>query len=260
MMRKLIAVAAVSGSLALGLSAWSSGQRALPTPSTPAGARRQRPPATHAARCAKAEKVATRIQALEAKAAAGCPRRRPVRPRRPQPGTPSWRRAIGQPHRPGAEARDPGNTLLAKIAAKCGSATSASVSARRSSGCRRPSPLESAGSLPARLARRGAAMVGASAGRSLRSSVASWVRPSWSAWLEITRGGHPGPLDIRAGFVDRGGDARRGGHDGARLLALGLAQRLAEERPQVGARSRDRPGPPGPAGCRCPRPGPARPA
>ncbi len=50
------------------------------------------------------------------------------------------------------------------------------------------------------------------------------------------RGGHPGPLDVGAGFGDRGGDSRRSGHNGARLLTLGLTQRLPEERAQVGAR------------------------
>ncbi len=65
--------------------------------------------------------------------------------------------------------------------------------------------------------------------------MASWVRPSWRALVGDTRGGIPGPVDIRAGCVDRDSDARRRGHDGARLLALGLAQRLPEERTEVGA-------------------------
>ena len=56
------------------------------------------------------------------------------------------------------------------------------------------------------------------------------------------------------------GDGTRLGHDGPGLVPLGLAERLAEQRAELGAGRPGRPGPAAPAGCRCPRPGPGRPA
>src|ERR1017187_1366821 len=73
-MRKLIAVAAVSGSLIFGVAGGvgtvGAAGASVPAATTPTPAVT---PATHATRCAKAEKVATRIQAREAKAAVWLP-------------------------------------------------------------------------------------------------------------------------------------------------------------------------------------------
>ena len=65
MIRRLIAAAAVSGTLALGVAGVAGASAPTSTPTSTA---------THATRCAKAEKVATRIQTLETKAATWVPK------------------------------------------------------------------------------------------------------------------------------------------------------------------------------------------
>jgi hypothetical protein len=123
MVRKLIAVAAVSGSLALGAAGMvgTAAVAGATTPSTPSSA-------TLATRCARAEKVATRVEALEAKAQAWLPRAQAREATATGAGHTKLATAIAKRiawvHK--REAR--GNALLAKIAAKCGTSNSTSAS------------------------------------------------------------------------------------------------------------------------------------
>ena len=116
MIRKLIAVAAVSGSLALGVA----GVAGATTPSTPTAGRHA------AAQCAKAEKLATRIQKLETKAAAWVPKAQAREAKATATGHTKLATRIGnritrvQKRRPGAP------RCWRKISAKCGTAASAS--------------------------------------------------------------------------------------------------------------------------------------
>jgi hypothetical protein len=118
MIRKLIAVAAVSGSLALGVA----GVAGATTPSTPTAV----PTATHAVRCAKAEKVATRIQTLETKAAAWVPKAQAREAKATAAGHSKLAARIGNRITRVQKREAKGTALLAKIAAKCGTTTSGS--------------------------------------------------------------------------------------------------------------------------------------
>jgi outer membrane murein-binding lipoprotein Lpp len=118
MIRKLIAVAAVSGSLALGVAGGARGNT-HPTPTAP-------PAATHAARCVKAEKVATRIQTLETKAAAWVPKAQARQAKATAAGHTKLAARIGDRITRVQKREAKGTALLAKIAAKCGTTTSAS--------------------------------------------------------------------------------------------------------------------------------------
>jgi hypothetical protein len=118
MIRKLIAVAAVSGSLALG-AAGVAGATA-PSTSTPTST------PTHATLCAKAEKLATRIQAREAKATAWVPKAQAREAKATAAGHTKLATRIGDRITRVQKLETRGNTLLAKIAAKCGTTTSAS--------------------------------------------------------------------------------------------------------------------------------------
>jgi len=128
MMRKLIAVAAVSGSLALGaVGLVGSGTAGASVASTSAAATMPAvSPATHAARCAKAEKVAVRINKLEAKAAAWVPKAEAREAKATAAGHTKLEALIAKRIARVQKLETSGNTLLAKIAAKCGSSTSAS--------------------------------------------------------------------------------------------------------------------------------------
>jgi hypothetical protein len=133
-MRKLIAMAAVSGSLAfgaagvIGLSATAGaatvGSTAASAPATVTPATVT--PATHAARCAKAEALATRIQAREAKAAAWLPKAQAREVKATAAGHTTVATRISNRITRVQKLEAKGNTLLARIAAKCGSATSTS--------------------------------------------------------------------------------------------------------------------------------------
>jgi hypothetical protein len=118
MIRKLIAAAAVSGSLALGVAGVAGAT--TPTGSTPAS------PATHAARCVKAEKWATRITALEAKAAAWVPKAESREAAATAAGDTKKAAVIDRRIARVEKLETRGDAVLAKISAKCGSATSAS--------------------------------------------------------------------------------------------------------------------------------------
>jgi hypothetical protein len=83
-------------------------------------------PATHATRCAKAEKVATRIQAREAKAAAWLPEAQAREAKATAAGRAKVATRISNRITRVQKLEAKGNTLLAKIAAKCGGATSTS--------------------------------------------------------------------------------------------------------------------------------------
>ena len=129
MMRKLIAVAAVSGSLAFGTAGviGLSGTAGAAVPTTPTSVTPSSvTPATHAARCAKAETVATRIHAREAKAAAWLPKAQAREAKATAAGHTKVATRISDRISRVQKLEGKGNTLLAKIAAKCGSATSTS--------------------------------------------------------------------------------------------------------------------------------------
>jgi hypothetical protein len=123
MMRKLIAVAAVSGSLAfgaagvIGLSDTAGATVSTPTSGTPA---------THAARCAKAEILATRIHTRETKAATWLPKAQAREAKATAAGHTKVAARISDRITRVEKLEAKGNTVLAKIAAKCGSATSTS--------------------------------------------------------------------------------------------------------------------------------------
>jgi hypothetical protein len=117
MMRKLIAVAAVAGSLGLGM-AGVAGATTPTTPATPATS-----PATHATRCAKAEKLAVRIQALETKAAAWVPKAQAREAKATAAGHTKLATRIGKRISRVEKLETRGTTLLGKISAKCGSST-----------------------------------------------------------------------------------------------------------------------------------------
>jgi outer membrane murein-binding lipoprotein Lpp len=112
MIRKLIAVAAVSGSLALGVA----GVAGATNPSTP----------THATLCAKAEKLTTRIQARETKAAAWVPKAQAREAKATAAGHTKLATRIGDRITRVQKFETRGTTVLAKIAAKCGTTTTTS--------------------------------------------------------------------------------------------------------------------------------------
>jgi outer membrane murein-binding lipoprotein Lpp len=115
MIRKLIAVAAVSGSLALGVA----GVAGATTPSTPTAA-------PTAAQCARAEKLATRIQTLETKAAAWVPKAQAREAKATATGHTKLATRIGNRITRVQKREAKGTALLAKISAKCGTTPSAS--------------------------------------------------------------------------------------------------------------------------------------
>ncbi len=128
MMRKLIAVAAVSGSLVFGAAGIIG-----PSGTAGAAASTQRPhrrlpsnvtPATHASRCAKAETLATRIKARETKAAAWLPKAQAREAKATAAGHTKVATRISDRITRVQKLEAKGNTVLAKIAAKCGTATS----------------------------------------------------------------------------------------------------------------------------------------
>ena len=116
MIRKLIAVAAVSGSLALGVAgvagAATSASSGTSTPT--------------AAQCATAEKVATGIQTLESAAATWVPQAQAREAKATAAGHTKLAARIGKRIARVQKFETRGTTLLGKISAKCGSATSAS--------------------------------------------------------------------------------------------------------------------------------------
>jgi hypothetical protein len=118
MIRKLIAVTAVSGSLALGVAGVAGAT--APSTSTPTST------TTHATLCAKAEKLATRIQAREAKAAAWVPKAQAREAKATAAGHTKLATRIGDRIARVQKWETRGNTVLTKISAKCGSTTSAS--------------------------------------------------------------------------------------------------------------------------------------
>jgi hypothetical protein len=126
MMRKLIAAAAISGSLGLGAigivgTGGVAGASAptSTTPTTPATVS----PALHATRCAKAEKVAARITKLEGKATTWLPKAQAREAKATAAGNTKLATVIGNRITRVQKLEGRGNTLLAKIAAKCGTTT-----------------------------------------------------------------------------------------------------------------------------------------
>jgi hypothetical protein len=106
----------VSGSLALG----AVGVAGATTPASPAS------PATTATKCVKAEKLATRIQNLEAKAVAWVPKAQAREAKATAAGHPKVAARIADRITRVQKWETRGTTVLAKITAKCGSPTSAS--------------------------------------------------------------------------------------------------------------------------------------
>jgi hypothetical protein len=120
MIRKLIAVAAVSGSLALGAVGVAGASTPTPTPSlTPA-------PSTLATKCAKAEKLVPVIQAGEAKAAAWVTKAQANEAKATGAEHTKLAARIAKRISRVQKLETRGNTLLAKIAAKCGGTTGSS--------------------------------------------------------------------------------------------------------------------------------------
>jgi hypothetical protein len=117
MIRKLIAVVAVSGSLALGVAGVAGAT--TPSSSTPTVT----PTATQ---CAKAEKVAVRIQKLETKAATWVPKAEAREAKATAAGHTKLATRIGNRIARVQKLETRGTTLLGKISAKCGAASSAS--------------------------------------------------------------------------------------------------------------------------------------
>jgi hypothetical protein len=129
MMRKLIATAAVAGSLAFGAvglvgSSGVAGAASPSTATTPGTAT----PATHASRCAQAETLAKWIQAGEAKAAVWLPKAQARQSAATAAGNTTVATRIAHRISRVQKLETKGNTLLAKIAAKCGTATGTSTS------------------------------------------------------------------------------------------------------------------------------------
>jgi hypothetical protein len=114
MIRKLIAVAAVSGSLALGVVGVAGAATPAST-GTPT-----------AAQCATAEKVATGIQTLESAAATWVPQAQAREAKATTAGHTKLAARIGKRIARVQKLETRGTTLLGKISAKCGSASSAS--------------------------------------------------------------------------------------------------------------------------------------
>jgi hypothetical protein len=124
MVRKLIAAATVTGSLALGAvglvgTAGTAGASSPATATTPN-------PATHASRCAKAEKLATRITAREVKLAARLPKLEAREAKATAAGHTTLASDIGKAISLVHTLQTDGNTVLAQITSMCGSASSAS--------------------------------------------------------------------------------------------------------------------------------------
>jgi len=117
MFRKLIAVAALSGTLAIGAAGVASATTTT-SPSTPSGT-------THTVDCTKALARVPKIKALEAKAAAYVPKAQARQAKATAAGHTKWAARIGKRitrvHK--LEAR--GTKILARISAACGSASSA---------------------------------------------------------------------------------------------------------------------------------------
>jgi hypothetical protein len=122
MMRNLIAAATVTGALALGAVGLvgTAGPAGASSPATATT------PATHASRCVKAEKLATRITAREAKLAARLPKLEAREAKATAAGHTTLAGDIGMAISLVHTLQTDGNTVLAQITAKCGSATSAS--------------------------------------------------------------------------------------------------------------------------------------
>jgi hypothetical protein len=128
MVRKLIAAATVTGSLALGAvglvgTAGTAGATSPTTATTPKPATT---PATHASRCVKAEKLAARITAREAKLAARLPKLEAREAKATAAGHTTLAGDIGKAISLVHTLQTDGNAVLAQITAMCGSASSAS--------------------------------------------------------------------------------------------------------------------------------------
>jgi hypothetical protein len=128
MVRKLVAVAAVSGSLALGAVGIGGTAGAAGT-TTPSPTSQLGPSSARlATRCAKAEKVATRIEALEAKAQAWLPKAEAREAKAKAAGHTKLAQRIAARITRVQKREALGNALLARIAAKCGTSGSTSTS------------------------------------------------------------------------------------------------------------------------------------
>jgi hypothetical protein len=122
MVRTLITVATVTGSLALGAVGLvgAAGPAGAASPTT------AKTPATHASRCAKAEKLATRITARETKLSARLPKLAAREAKASAAGHTMLTGDIAQAITWVHTLQSHGTTVLAEISAACGSATSAS--------------------------------------------------------------------------------------------------------------------------------------
>jgi len=130
MVRTFIAVAAVSGTLALGITGVAGA--AAPASATPTSTSTSAPtstptsPATQATRCAKAQKLAVRIHTAETKATAWVPKAQAREAKATAAGHTKLAARIARRIARVQKRETRGTALLAKISAKCGSATSAS--------------------------------------------------------------------------------------------------------------------------------------
>jgi hypothetical protein len=133
MMRKLIAVAAVSGSLVFAgagvtgvIGTAGAAGAAVPASTAPAAPAPALTPATHARRCARAERLATRIDAREAKAAVWLPKAQAREAKATAAGHPKVATRIANRITRVQKLVTKGDTVLARIETACGSAASAS--------------------------------------------------------------------------------------------------------------------------------------
>lgn len=123
-MRKLIAATVLTGTLALG-AAGAAGA-STPTSATSSSSTGTSPTTSHPHLCARAEKLAGRIQTREAKAAAWIPKAQAREAKASAAGHTKVATAISKRITRVQKLEQKGTTLLGKIQAKCGSATSGS--------------------------------------------------------------------------------------------------------------------------------------
>jgi len=131
MLRKVVAAAAVSGSLIFGATVLVGtggvvGASGPTTATTPAAGTGTTPatPANHATRCAKAEKLATLITKLEGNAATWLPKARGREAKATAAGNTAVATRISHRIVRVQKLETRGKARLAKISAKCGAPTS----------------------------------------------------------------------------------------------------------------------------------------
>jgi hypothetical protein len=122
--RTLIGAAALSGALTFGAAGIASG--ATTGTGTSSGSGSSAPASTHTVNCARAEKLATRVQTLETKANTWLPKAAQREAAAKTADHPKLAALIGRRIARVEKLMPKGEKLLAKIAQKCGTAAPAS--------------------------------------------------------------------------------------------------------------------------------------